>query len=482
MIADLPQRVRARLLSAWDVWARPNQIYTPGPYMFDVINGGRGGGKTTLGANALIRVSKHTDLCGGRNGRGGRNGIAGRTFNDVYNNMIHGETGIMRWCPRDFRPRHIEQKQQLRWPNGCVTQIFTGDQPSSFRGPNIGWLWAEELAHWAKLEQSWPTALGMVRAGKDPRVLITTTPTGVQTMLEILFELDGGMPIAAANDTPLERQLQGFLLNENTRVTTITMFDNAANLPPKWLTQMMATHGAAGTAAQELEGYVELGSPNALWHYRWIRRETKPTERLVSIGLGIDPALTSAPTSAEWGLVVVAIGESGTLYVLADLSGHYTPEQAAAQVSYAIEHLGVSRFAYEDNAGGDLVEAALRPCMKPAVWASVMKRRVKATQSKAGRAALVTPLWNAGRVVHVSPDPGDLTARAVTHGLVALEHQMRNFDPSKPDKKQPSDRMDALVWCVLDQVAGGSDRAAIAALGDKEAWSRILDRVRAGMG
>lgn len=480
MIRDLPRRVQARLGNTWELWAREPQIYRPGEYFFDVVNGGRGGGKSATGVNALLHVSRHTHLCGGRNGKGGRNAIAGRTFNDVYNSMIHGDSGIMRWAPKDFRPRHIEQKQLLKWPNGCTTQIFTGDAPASFRGPNIGWLWADELAHWIKLEESWTTAIGMVRLGAAPRILVTTTPTGVQTMLEILFALENGSPAAAPPGTPLDRQLQGFLLNPRTRVRTITMWDNIANLPAQWVEQMVATHVAAGTHAQELEGYVELGSPNALWQYRWIRRASSVPEPLEQVCLGIDPAATSSPTSAEWGLVVVGIGVSGTLYVLGDLSGHLTPEQAGQRVALAIEHLGCTHLAYEDNQGGDLVEAALRPTMSPEVWARAIKKRVHASRSKAQRAAIVAPLWNVGRVIHVTPevDVGKLDTRS----LVPLEYQMRNFDPSKPERGQPTDRMDALVWSVLTLVAGGSDRQAIQALGNKETWETILATMRRRLG
>lgn len=468
LLEDLPSRIRGQLLNTWSLWARPSQIYTPSEYLYDVVNGGRGGGKSSTGLNALIHVSRHTELCGGRNGRGGRNGVAARTFSDIYQLITDEESGLMRWCPPDFRPRYIEQKHELRWPNGCRTRLFTGDSPGSFRGPNIGWLWADELAHWIKLRESWPAAIGMVRLGAFPRILITTTPTGVDELLQVIFEMLDGAPVIAPPDTDPERTLQGFLLNPQTRVTTISMFDNAANLPEGYITNMVKVHAAAGTAGQELDGVVGLGSPNALWHYRWIRREAIAPEPLDIITLGIDPAKSSSPTGSEWGLVIVAIGRSGTLYVLADLSGHLTPTQVGERVAFAISEFGVGRIAYEDNAGGDLIEAALRPTIAPELLARAEMLRVTATRDAGMRAAIVAPLWNVGRVIHV----GD--ARA----FVALEHQQRNFDPSKPKASQPSDRMDALVWAVLDLVAGGSDREAIAALGDTEAWDRVLSEVR----
>lgn len=470
VLRSLPRRVQSRLMNTWELWARPTQVYRPGPHMFDAVLGGRGGGKSSTGANATIYVSKHTELCGGRNGRGGINAIVGRTFADVHKDMITGQSGILRWCPRDFRPRYLETKKELRWPNGCITRIFTGDEPASFRGPNIGWLWADELAHWIKLEASWSAAIGMLRLGKFPRALITTTPTGVQTLLEIIFDLIDGTPYAASEGTADDRQLQGFTLNPSTRVTTISMWDNVANLPAEWIEQMVRTHTAAGTGPQELEGYVEIGSPNAVWQYRWIRRiaDVPEDDPLDAITVAVDPAATAAPTSAEWGVVVVAIGRSGTLYLLADLSGHLTPSQASAKIEFAAKELHATRLAYEDNQGGDLVEAALRPAMDPVVWAKLRKVRMRATRDKGTRAAIVAPLWEVGRVQHV----GD--ARAFT----PLEYQMRNFDPSKPHKKQPSDRMDALVWGVLDLVAGGSDRKAIAALGNRAAWDHILAEVR----
>lgn len=472
LIRSMPKREVRRLLYHWPFWARDNQVWRPSRYTYTAYLAGRGWGKTRVGAQAAIHVARHPELCGGRRGRGGVMAIAGRTANDVNGTMIHGVSGIMACSPPDFRPEHIKSDRMLVWPNGCKALLFSGEEPASFRGPNIGWLWADELAHWSHLAEAWSRAEMMLRHGEHPRVVITTTPLGVQTILEVLFELVDGNPIPAPPGTPEDRTLEGFLLRDTTEVIGGSTYDNAANVAPSWMRDIVKKHEHSATGDQEIRGRVMLGSPNAIWQWSWIRRlDLLPVDEDDEIGivtLGIDPALTASEHSAEVGLVVVAMSRKGRLFVLADLSGHYTPEGWASAIEYAIETFGVNVLAYEDNAGGDLIEANLRANADPKVYARARKRRCRATRSKAMRAGIVAPLWEAGRVTHIG-NP---------RGLASLEAQMRNFDPSKPERGQPTDRMDALVWALLSLTAGGSDRQAIAALSDRAAWERIMAEVR----
>lgn len=469
LIRSMSQRQLRALLYTWEVWARPNQVWRPSHRTFTTYLAGRGWGKTRVGAQAAVYVARHPELCGGRKGKGGIMGIAGRTANDVSQTMIHGVSGIMACSPPDFRPEHVKSEKLLRWPNGCIARLFSGEEPDSFRGPNIGWLWADELAHWTRLAEAWKSATFMLRHGAKPRCVITTTPLGVQTILEIVFELVDGNPFPAPHGTPDDRQVQGFLLREATEVIGGSTYENAANLAPDWMTEVIARNAGTEAAAQEIEGRILLGSPNAIWQWSWIRRaETVPADDVIdAVVLGIDPALTSAETSSEVGLVIVGFARSGAIYLLYDMSGHYSPEGWASRVEFALTNLGVTHIAYEDNAGGDLIESVLRSCVNRVVLARARKKRCRATRDKATRAAIVAPLWEVGRVVHVG-SPRD---------LAVLEAQMRNFDPSKPQRSQRADRIDALVWAVLSQLTGGSDRQAIQALGSKAAWDTILKRI-----
>src|SRR5690606_24250371 len=108
----------------------------------------------------IRHVAGHAELCGGRakrnasdrhHGEGGWIGIAGRTANDVNETMLYGPSGLMTISPPWFRPRHIASRKILVWPNGVRARLMSGDTPESFRGPNFGFLWCDELAYWKKL-------------------------------------------------------------------------------------------------------------------------------------------------------------------------------------------------------------------------------------------------------------------------------------------------------------------------------------------
>ena len=53
----------------------------------------------------------------------------------------------------------------------------------------------------------------------------------------------------------------------------------------------------------------------------WLRR----------VVVAVDPAMTSGEDSDETGIIVAALGEDDRGYVLADLSGKYSPQEWAAK-------------------------------------------------------------------------------------------------------------------------------------------------------
>src|SRR5690606_7628003 len=145
VIGSLPTRAKSALLYDWrGFWARPEQLWEPGPWG-EIILGGRGAGKNMAGAQNIRHVAGHAELCGGRakrnasdrhHGEGGWIGIAGRTANDVNETMLYGPSGLMTISPPWFRPRHIASRKILVWPNGVRARLMSGDTPESFRGPN----------------------------------------------------------------------------------------------------------------------------------------------------------------------------------------------------------------------------------------------------------------------------------------------------------------------------------------------------------
>lgn len=116
-------------------------------------------------------------------------------------------------------------------------------------------------------------------------------------------------------------------------------------------------------------------------------------------------------------------------YVLDDLSGRFTPNEAARRVVRAYKDHQADRIVAEVNNGGDLVEAILRN-----VDHAFAYQAVRASRGKLIRAEPIAALYEQHRVHHVGT-------------LGALEDQMCDYVPR--GSKSP-DRMDALVWALTE--------------------------------
>jgi phage terminase large subunit-like protein len=451
VLADLTAEQRRAVLASLDprdveamrddvtMWLRDEQVWQSetAPTITAYL-AGRGWGKTLTGAAAVDYVAAHPELCGGRGygdrpGEGGVIGIAGRTFGDVMETMLHGPSGLLSAVPLARRPTLLISRKRLEWPNGVVGRLMTGDEPDSFRGPNFGFLWADEIAHWQRARESWDNAMFGLRHGHRPRAVITTTPLGTPVLASILYETDeGGVPRTGSDGLPLVR--------DDVQIVRGSTYDNLANLGETYR-GIIARYEGTRLGLQELHGQLLLDNPDALIRRDWLRRvEDHPPLSDLRVIVAVDPAVTSGEGSAESGVVVVG-QHRGTkrIYLLADLSGKLTPMDMDATVASACERWGAREIVVEDNNGGDYLEAAL---VRAKQAASV--RRVKATKSKRDRWALVAGDWERGLVFHAGPP----------RQWVTVEHQLCDTDPNKGGR---SDRGDAVTWAVIYLTSEAAD-------------------------
>lgn len=173
--------------------------------------------------------------------------------------------------------------------------------------------------------------------------------------------------------------------------------------------------------------------PGALWTRHQLqknRRAETDLPEMARIVVAIDPATTSHDASDETGLVVAGIGADGHGYVLADLSGRYSPADWATRAIEAYHRYGADRIVAEVNQGGDMVEYTLRT-----IDASVPYKSVHASRGKIVRAEPVAALDARGMIHHVGH-------------FASLEDQMCRFDRTTPG--QSPDRVDARVWAITD--------------------------------
>ena len=185
-------------------------------------------------------------------------------------------------------------------------------------------------------------------------------------------------------------------------------------------------------------------NPYALFKHETIDAYRIPTargQRFERVVVGVDPAVTSADSSDDTGIVVVGIRD-GHYYVIADYTCNASPLIWAGEVVKAYHVHKADRIIGEVNNGGDLIETTLRT-----VDPSISFRKVTATRGKAVRAEPIAALYEQGKVHHLG-------------AFQELEDQMCEWVPNDPKAKSP-DRMDALVWAITELMSHGKINASI---------------------
>jgi predicted phage terminase large subunit-like protein len=222
-------------------------------------------------------------------------------------------------------------------------------------------------------------------------------------------------------------------------VTRGRTIENRDHLAPAFLEQIVRRYEGTRLGRQELDGEILDDMPGALWNHGLIdtaRVATAPD--LIRIVVAIDPAVSSGAHSDETGIIVAGKTHQGHGYVLADLSGTYTPAEWATVAITAWQTHRADRIVAEVNNGGEMVEATLRM-----IDPNVPYTAVHAARGKVARAEPVAALYEQGRIHHLG-------------ALPQLEDQMCAFSPGahgnfdRDAAGYSPDRVDALVWALSD--------------------------------
>ncbi len=405
-LRGLTARERRELAWHWRLWARGEQLAPPGDWRVWLIMAGRGFGKTRAGAEWVREVAAaHPDA---------RIALVGASLGEARAVMIEGESGILAISPPRRRPRFEPSLRRLTWPNGAQAVLYSALEPESLRGPQHSHAWCDEIAKWSnvagKAEKAWNNLLLGLRLGERPRLLATTTPRAV----------------------PLLRRL---LKEDGLHLTKGSTYDNADNLPERFISDVRTAFGKSLLGRQELDGELIEDVPGALWTRALIeaRRDTADPAPPVRTVIGVDP-----PASANGdacGIVVAGLGADGIARVLADASVETpSPERWARAVADAAQTWAADRVVAEANQGGAMVESVLR-----AADLSLPIKLVHASKGKVARAEPVAALYEAGRVRHAGMFPeleDELCGLTVGGGY-------------EGPGRSP-DRADALVWALTE--------------------------------
>jgi phage terminase large subunit-like protein len=383
-----------------------------------MLLGGRGSGKTRAGAEWIRGLA-----CGEESllapcdsasrsrpqGADVRIALVGKTFADVRNVMIEGQSGLLAIHPARQRPLFEPSKRRLTWPNGAVAELFSADEAEALRGPQFTAAWCDELAKWRNAETAWDMLQFALRLGDAPRACVTTTPRATKLLKSIIAD-------------------------EATVTVHLATADNALNLAPTFLAEMTRRYAGSAIGRQELLGEIVEDASDGLWRRHWIEEaRVDAAPEMQRIVVAVDPPVTATAASDACGIIVAGLGLDKRAYVLADrtVQGR-TPEVWARAALSAFDDYEADRLVAEVNQGGDLVVSVLQQFRQnfPVV-------KVRATRGKWVRAEPVAALYAEGRVAHVGR-------------LDALEDQMCAFGADGTVKGRSPDRADALVWAITD--------------------------------
>jgi phage terminase large subunit-like protein len=369
-----------------------------------LLKGGRGSGKTRTGAETTHRVAERVP----------RILLVAPTSYDLRETMVEGVSGILATAAPGKRPLWEPSKKKLTWPNGCIAQGFSAEEPDRLRGPEHGFAWADEPAHWDLAQACWDNMLLGLRVkrglnGKPlkPKVVATTTPKPTAFMKTLIKD-------------------------KRTVTHTVSTYANLINLAPTFRDTILERYEGTRTGRQELHGEVLEDVEGALWNWEMFHHilEPPPMARMV---VGVDPAGSTNKKSDDTGIITVGISHAHDLYVFADATGKYSPAGWAGRANAEYETFKADAIVPEKNYGGDMV----RHTLETSGYSGARIILAESRRGKELRAEPIVALYEKGRVFHVGR-PGD---------LAELEEEQTTWVPGEGPSPN---RVDALVHACTE--------------------------------
>jgi phage terminase large subunit-like protein len=266
------------------------------------------------------------------------------------------------------------------------------------------------------------------------RAFYDLNPVGTAHWSYRLF-IEGVDPVSRL-PLPNPGQYQHLYINPN---------DNRDNIDPEYIASLEAM--PERQRRRFLDGRYVADIDGALWTLEILERQRIDKEDLPAMNrivVAVDPSGASGPEdyrSDEIGIVVAGLGVDGFGYVLADLSGRYSPEKWGKIACDARKQWGADRIIGEKNYGGDMVRAVIQSADRNAPV-----KLITASRGKMQRAEPVSALYEQGKIFHVGT-------------FTQMEDQMTNFSTAGYLGDRSPDRADAGVWALSELMIGENNDA-----------------------
>ena len=198
----------------WLMRAHKFQVEPPGDWTIWLMLGGRGSGKTRTSAETLgywAATQPNTRWL-----------VAAPTSNDIRSTCFEGESGLLAVIPSILIVDYNKSLHEIKLWNGSLIKGIPASEPERFRGGQWHGLWADELAAWDYLQDSWDMIQFAVRliGTNGTRMICSTTPKPKDLILD-LIDRDG----------------------DDVVVTKASTYVNIANLAPAFQKQILQYEG-----------------------------------------------------------------------------------------------------------------------------------------------------------------------------------------------------------------------------------------------
>ena len=391
-----------------------------------LMEGGSRSGKTFIAIDAMIkRCAKH---------EGTKHLIVRRHFAHVKSIWYETFPDVIK---ADFPTLHYKQNKTdwfIEFDNG--SQIwFAGTDDKERIEKLLGWEWETIFINEGSqipfdTYETLKTRLNP-RKGVKPLFLIDYNPPSTMHWGYVIFH----KKLNYETKQPLENTDRYALISMNPT-------DNIENLSDTYIDTLKSM--SEKKRKRFLLGQYSDATEGALWDVDWIlkSRVSSHPESLMSVVVGVDPAVTGNDNSDSTGIIVAArakVNGEDHYYILADNTVHGSVTGWGLKAAETYNKYSADCVVGESNQGGDLVEMNIRNYDR-----NIKYKAVRATRGKAMRAEPIADLYERGLVHHVGEFP-------------ELEEQMITWTP---ESDFSPDNLDACVW-ALSYLAGIGDSSKI---------------------